>query len=1025
MDSHGKAPPADWFIRLTSYADESSTSTDKFFSLSQLYSTAAILNKDGKAIKPTGLVNGGMILGRKSSAAKVLRRGEFASPIMSRSHAQFTITPSGHVYLTDLNSLHGTALCTASTDMAVAAPIRLEPYAPVQVCQNDALILGKNVHAGAKDYPPIRLHVTFRYPELGAGSAPGGERKYIPAQTPETAAGKFAGQMDALAIEKAVKYTASWAEENAREKERGKAVEVIDVDSYSDDGSDIEDSSRHDSPKPSKYGIPDWMRYTSEEPQPDAPRSRSVTRPSRRDSIAILSDSEQDDDAESDVDITHGRIDSDSLPPLYTSSPLPSGRRARASVLNSSEDEDWPRGSSEEYPLGHRKGDEDSFTDYEEDEDDDQEGPEVLGVRENSAAKSDAGPRSYSPPKSWNWHSDSDAGEADSFSEAGGEAQQPYSPALAASPAKSPEAAAPVEVEATPELEAEAPGSDSDGLGVWYSYQEDLDVEVEAEGDAGRAPAAASHDDEEEEEEHDELYNGMDNEDEPAHAPAPAPIQLPPFQPAPWMGQLNNLWDLPLGASASSIAAASASASTAAAAPALPLLAPVPEAPALPVTISASRVTDLIRTLNERKHAERMASNGMMSPAESAAGDAGGSDGNDGSVHPAEEQDQEEVTAAEPVGAAPPELEYESFPIEMLPEDEEEEDEDYIEGDEDDEEEDEDYIEGDEDYIEGDEDEEEEEDRSRSGSYVSEESEEAASEREDEPMECECGIHQHSLRELEAIGETLFRREQYLAANAEAGVVENKDDERIEEEEEMEEDEEEMNDGEEEEEDGEEEEEDDESDPYDLTKELRNRLQNARLHLQAARGHGEIVEKRLENEIARYETALAALDEASSIGNQQEVPSVKTMEVDVEVQAQETAVVQNTTVAEYQAPELMLAANAQAPVTQRERTPSISDQSSAGPVTPPTIGQKRSLPIEFVDPSVDDSPSVPAGALPITVDASTSTGTAASADEPPAKRQRVEEQPKKRGTASAFGLVVLGAALGSIGTIAGLMQLGE
>ncbi len=80
----------------------------------------------------------------------------------------------------------------------------------------------------------------------------------------------------------------------------------------------------------------------------------------------------------------------------------------------------------------------------------------------------------------------------------------------------------------------------------------------------------------------------------------------------------------------------------------------------------------------------------------------------------------------------------------------------------------------------------------------------------------------------------------------------------------------------------------------------------------------------------------------------------------------------------------------------RERNPSISNRSSsAGPVTPQST-LKRRLPDDF------DAPA---------------TNTELVAAPPAAK--------KARSIASTFGLVVLGAALGSVGTIAGLTQLAD
>jgi len=76
------------------------------------------------------------------------------------------------------------------------------------------------------------------------------------------------------------------------------------------------------------------------------------------------------------------------------------------------------------------------------------------------------------------------------------------------------------------------------------------------------------------------------------------------------------------------------------------------------------------------------------------------------------------------------------------------------------------------------------------------------------------------------------------------------------------------------------------------------------------------------------------------------------------------------------------------------RTPSISDASSEGPVTPPTTSHKRHLRADF-DVEVHGNQPVNAATRPR----------------------------KVRKLTSTLGLIALGAALGSVGTIAGLMQV--
>ena len=91
----------------------------------------------------------------------------------------------------------------------------------------------------------------------------------------------------------------------------------------------------------------------------------------------------------------------------------------------------------------------------------------------------------------------------------------------------------------------------------------------------------------------------------------------------------------------------------------------------------------------------------------------------------------------------------------------------------------------------------------------------------------------------------------------------------------------------------------------------------------------------------------------------------------------------------------------------RPRTPSFSasEMSSDGPVTPLTSSTslKRARTDDDDDVVIHDE----------------------DAPSPSKARKVASLPPPKRGIASSIGLVVLGAALGSVGTIAGLMQLAD
>jgi hypothetical protein len=99
------------------------------------------------------------------------------------------------------------------------------------------------------------------------------------------------------------------------------------------------------------------------------------------------------------------------------------------------------------------------------------------------------------------------------------------------------------------------------------------------------------------------------------------------------------------------------------------------------------------------------------------------------------------------------------------------------------------------------------------------------------------------------------------------------------------------------------------------------------------------------------------------------------------------------------------------PGLTRERTPSLSDGSSDGPVTPPSVNpKKRALPADFVQIDSD-------------------CDTAADHDQAPPPAKMIKPMPGTdvksagRGIARSVGLIAMGIVIGSAGTIAGLMQM--
>lgn len=262
-----------------------------------------------------------------------------ASPILSRSHAHLTISPSGQVYITDLRSLHGTSIISAKEP---SSSVVLKPFSPVQLCDQDTIVLGKRVNASNKSYAPVKFTVSFRYPELGQGSRDG-ERKYLGELSQEDLADKFLFANKKFLAAKAIKSTDTW------KKAMTTSLEYSVIP-----GAAV---SRKSSKEPHKYGIPEWMRYSSEEPQLE--------------NIPMVADSGDDDDGIIS-------ISSKSRTSRIRSEMQKSDHQSVLS-LSSDEEDEWPRGSSNEIANEGCNGevDDNSFTDY-----DDLGSPEVFGVHE-------------------------------------------------------------------------------------------------------------------------------------------------------------------------------------------------------------------------------------------------------------------------------------------------------------------------------------------------------------------------------------------------------------------------------------------------------------------------------------------------------------------------------------------------------------------------------------------------------------------------------------------------------------------
>lgn len=198
------------------------------------------------------------------------------------------------------------------------------------------------MNASNKSYAPVKFTVTFRYPELGQGSRDG-ERKYLGELSQEDLADKFLFANKKFLAAKAIKSTDTW------KKAMTTSLEYSVIPSAA--------VSRKFSKEPHKYGIPEWMRYSSEEPQLE--------------NIPMVADSGDDDDGIIS-------ISSKSRTSRIRSEMQKSDHQSVLS-LSSGEEDEWPRGSSNEIANEGCNGevDDNSFTDY-----DDLGSPEVFGVHE-------------------------------------------------------------------------------------------------------------------------------------------------------------------------------------------------------------------------------------------------------------------------------------------------------------------------------------------------------------------------------------------------------------------------------------------------------------------------------------------------------------------------------------------------------------------------------------------------------------------------------------------------------------------
>ncbi|OCF61103.1 hypothetical protein L486_00747 [Kwoniella mangroviensis CBS 10435] len=370
-DSTNKVePPSDWFISLNDLRSSQST----YFTLTQLL-TSSEGKKDSKA-----LVSGGVVLGRKSSTAAP-KDGRFDSPIISRAHAQLTLTPNGHVYVTDLGSMHGSSISSATR-----LTVPLTTHSPVQVINGDTILLGKTVTSNGTNYDPLRLTVIFRHHEFGKGSTTHGGRKSTGRIKPELAQSRFAGVNDESKMRKLIANLKPNKPNHAEIRIASAAI----IAAMAQDRADLSTylpSTSHESPliqSPNgnddniDFNADDSVEFTFEikgsqlRSGPGLSQESAIEVQSLRSQspISVRSDT-NDSDQENTVPQAIHRFNTYKIPP---------------SILYISEEEDrdsLPRGSSD---FDQHEADDDSMTDYEDHED----------VAENQGEEADIFPEKIS-----------------------------------------------------------------------------------------------------------------------------------------------------------------------------------------------------------------------------------------------------------------------------------------------------------------------------------------------------------------------------------------------------------------------------------------------------------------------------------------------------------------------------------------------------------------------------------------------------------------------------------------------------
>lgn len=288
------------------------------------------------------IVEGALVIGRQSSSTKDDRHSRgFNSPIVSRNHAQFTVSQRGHVYITDLRSMHGTMVKPCDHEQTLP----IYSFQPVQLLDGDILTIGRDISVRERHHTPVRAKIVFRYPLAGVPLNSARDKLHV--WSDHTPSYEFATASHRIEILNRVnphaKYTETRHESQSAhisaypsDHKEGKAVEKVEVrsvsptsslDSPSNDRDQLDickdgTGNDHDT-KRTVYKIPSSMLYPDSDdedlPRGSEPMSRDRTQSSGRSTHSSLGEQH----AVTEISEQVQNIVSKPIPMLYPASSGP------------------------------------------------------------------------------------------------------------------------------------------------------------------------------------------------------------------------------------------------------------------------------------------------------------------------------------------------------------------------------------------------------------------------------------------------------------------------------------------------------------------------------------------------------------------------------------------------------------------------------------------------------------------------------------------------------------------------------